>query len=181
MKRLLPLLLLVCVAAGDEIPGWNIRAGKWAYDANTEEIWGLDGGSLAYHKSPISNFEMVFDIYIEDYTNDHNMTGISFRGNGQERYKLSFRSFKRVAFDKTWKTGEKLNMKWLASQPIAIPKMGWIPVKLIVRGGKMKAIIGKTIIIQAEDPDPLPPGALELVTFSSTARFRNIKIKVRGK
>ncbi|NOZ22410.1 MAG: hypothetical protein GXP25_15120 [Planctomycetes bacterium] len=155
MKRLLFLLPLLClVAHADEIPDWKVTQGKWSYDAKKKEIKGDGNGNLESTTFPGGDFTMDFQICIDDYTDAHNMVGISFRVATRSRYKLSFRRPNQVMFDKSWVDGEKHTTKSLASQSLPIPKGKWIPVKLSVRGGKMQARIGRKITLQAMNPFP---------------------------
>lgn len=183
MKRLLPILFLLCLAAGDEIPGWKAATGKWSYDDKKEEIGTEGAGNLESAVFPVGDFEMDFQICIDDYTDPHNMAGVSFHVSPAGRYKLSFRSPNCVMFDKSWKEGEAttFTMKSLASQAMSIAKGKWMPVKLTVRGEKMQARIGKKLTLQAADPQPLPPGTLELSTLNTTARYKIKKINVKDK
>jgi len=183
--RLAVVLVLtagVCIAVGeDEIPGWKAATGHlWSYDAKKEEIKG-EKGNLASTTFPVCDFDMDFRICIDDYTDPHNMAGVSFRAAGLARYKLSFRSPNRVMFDKSFAKGNEAAMTILVFQSITIPKGKWIPVQLTVRGGKFLAKIGASITLKATDPDPLTPGTLELSVFNATARFVVKKLTVKTK
>jgi len=180
MERILIVLPLLClVVHAEDIPGWKVATGEWTYDEKNAEIRAVSPGQLESATFPVGDFSMDFQICIDDYTDPHNMAGISFRVGGGGRYKLSFRSPNQVMFDKTWMEGEKSSLKSLASQSVTIPKGKWISVKLTVRGAKMQARIGRKITLQAVDPEPLPPGKLELLTFRATARFKIKKLKTK--
>lgn len=181
MKRFLPVMFLLCLGAGSGIRGWKAPTGQWICDEKTGEIKAEGNGGIEHATSPIGDFEMMFRICIDEYTDAHNMAGVSFRIVAPARYKLSFRSPNRVMFDKTWKEGEETQMNSLVSVPMSIPKGEWIPVKLTVRGGSMQARIGKMVTLQATDPDPLPPGTLALLTFRAKARFKVKKVDVKDK
>ncbi|MEW6360356.1 MAG: hypothetical protein AB1696_28745 [Planctomycetota bacterium] len=179
MRRLLLLLPLLLFAADapQEIEGWTNPKGQWSYDAKSGEICGA--GTIESVAGSVSDFEMTFQICIDECTDAYNMAGISFRANETgARYKLSLRP-DRVTLDKSWVEGEKPNLKCLASQPMSIPKGQWIPIILSVRGGKMEARIGRKTTLQAVDPEPLPPAKLELITFRATARFKIKKLKTK--
>ncbi|MEW6359701.1 MAG: family 16 glycoside hydrolase [Planctomycetota bacterium] len=180
MRRFIILAAFVCLAAGDdEIPGWKISTGQWSYDAKKEEIKGEGTANAESKTFPLGDFDMDFRFCIDDYSDPHNMAGISFRVAGESRYKLSFRCPNLVTFDKTITVAA--GPKILASQSMTIPKGKWIPVQLTARRGNLQAKIGGKITLKAADPDPLPPGVLALSVFNTTARFIVKQIKVKDK
>ena len=56
MKRLLLLLPLLCLAAGEEIPGWKVISGEWKAEGRT--IAGQNG-YLVHEQETWKNFKLT--------------------------------------------------------------------------------------------------------------------------
>lgn len=184
MKRLLPILFLLCLAAGEAKLEWQDTGQTWTIDGKT---MSCSDGDLVAKIDPAEDLVITGQLRIESFSAEPRLASvvkvaILFRdhktADGCAYYALGFRP-DGVTLYRIVEAPQGNVCSLLGVQKTMPPLGKWIKFKIAVAGDKIQAAFSLTrgLTIVAKDPAPFPAGGVRLRSTATKVAFQDIKIK----
>ena len=166
MKRLLPILALLCVAAGGQEARWEEALGKWS---RSDGILQTDNGILICENENAQRFSLSCDFLVHEWTEERSFLAIFWAFEGSRPDEANWEKRQELILRES-----TIAISGLKSVAIRLPKNKSIPVRIVSKSGYTEVRVGKIKMSSHARYDS--PSKLALIISRMDAEVRNLEV-----